>query len=109
MFIIGWVMLLVSAVTAVCVFEEDEARIQAKIIVVFFIVLSIALLCFDFFSPTYIKSEKTFITNDYQKYELNIENKKLGVVKEIAYKSLYPLAIVNNETKYIFIDFTEGE
>ena len=87
--------------------DEDFYSLKKLIIFILLLIFGISAMVYDFTSPVKIISENTIYTNDYDEYDLNVDNKKLGIVKEIKKRAVYPLAIGVNGTYYYFIDFIE--
>jgi len=106
MIVAGFIIMLFAGCLISWAIEENK---KALIVGIVILSLSILMVIYDGTSPVQIESERTFQTNNYQEYDLNINNDKLGIVNEIKYRSVFPGAIFNNETKYYFIDFKENK
>lgn len=66
------------------ILEEAGKDIVRIFIVSVFVIAGLAFVFVDFFYP-YEATERTVITNDYEKYDLNIESDELGYIKVLEY------------------------
>jgi hypothetical protein len=78
-----------------------------KLIILGLFLLSIFIIIYDYTSPVYIKESREFMTNDYQTYELNIDNDDLGLVEEREICPTRKLASIGIKTEYYFMGFVE--
>ena len=109
MFILGFLLLCVGFGNCVRYFCDVDDGLRLILLGVAIILIGIPILVYDIASPTEITVEKTFYTSDYEKYGLNIDSDKIGIVKKIWKKGVYPLAIYNNGKFYYFVDFVNKE
>lgn len=70
------------------------------------------LLCiygvfWDVSSPVEIIVSEEIITNDYEKYGLEIESDRLGRIRKIEKEATNFGAVFNDSTTYSFIDFVD--
>ncbi len=106
MFIIGSIGILVFAMWLADAYMDDYEIIK-KVIIISLLALSCFFAIWDATSPTYVKSSREFMTNDYETYELNIDNDKLGLVEERVVRPTRKLTIVKADTEYYFKEFKE--
>lgn len=107
--VIGIIGVCIGVLYVMSAFADDftdDGKISDKILSILITLLSMALIAYNILSPVEIVSERTFYTNDYAKYDLNINNDQIGVVKEVVTDATLPLAY-KNETNYYFIDFKD--
>lgn len=105
MIIIGFVVMVAGLFAIIGTFTEDRPNYAARALSVVILCVGILGIVYNFVSPIVVESEKFFVTNNYQFYGLNVDSERVGVVKEVQYDSLFPLALLNEPTKYYFVDF----
>jgi len=109
MFILGALLLCFGFGNCVFYFCDVNDSLRSILLGVAMILIGVAILVYDISSPTKITVEKTFYTSDYEKYGLNIDSDKIGIVKKIRKKGTYPLSIYNNGKFYYFVNFVNKE
>ena len=104
MIIIGFILTVAGLFTIIGTFV-DAATKAAKALSVVVLCVGILSITYNCMSPIVIESERVFITNDYQSYDINIDSERVGVVKEVQYDAVFPLAIVVEPIQYYFMEF----
>ena len=105
MIIIGIILTVSGLFTIIGTFLDDGATKAAKALSVFVLCVGILSVVYNCVSPIVIESERVFITNDYQSYGINIDSERVGVVKEVHYDAVLPLAILGEPIQYYFMEF----